>query len=248
MENFGNIFFNKKIVDLTHNSDENSPFWPSEGTAQLSICPYNQIEKDGCFSLNIKLSAGFGTHMDAPSHFVKDGRTISDLELKDLIGNGLIIDIEEKCKSNPDYELTIEDILYFEKNYGKIIENSIIILKTGWYKFFKDKEKYINSNPNEYCEFINVGKMHFPGYSKESAKFLVKERDCKGIGIDTLSPDKGCSDIFNVHDIILKNNKYILENLNLEETKEGFCTLICLPMKIKGLSESPVRVIALYDN
>lgn len=247
MEFFSNTFLSKKIIDLTHSPDEKSPFWPTNGNSGLSICPYNTIEKDRCYSVNVTMTAGFGTHMDAPSHFVKEGRTIAEIEIHRLIGTGVVIDIEEKCALNSDYELTVEDILAFEKKYARIPEESIILLKTGWYKFFGDKEKYYNSNPNEYSEFINVGVMHFPGYSKEAAEFLVKERNCKGIGIDTLSPDKGASDIFYVHEALLNFDRFIIENLNLENTQEGFCMVMCLPLKIKGLSESPVRVLAIYD-
>ena len=247
MESFLNTFLSKKIVDLTHSPDENSPYWPSNGNAGLSICPYNSIEKDRCYSVNLTMTAGFGTHMDAPRHFVKNGRTIAEIELNRLIGTGVIIDITEKCSSNVDYEFTIEDILEFENKFSRIPEESIILLKTGWYKYFGDKEKYYNSNANEFSEFINVGVMHFPGFSKEAAEFLVKERNCKGIGIDTLSPDKGSSEIFYVHEALLNNDKFIIENLNLDGTQDGFCMIICLPLKIKGLSESPVRVLAIYD-
>jgi len=248
MEIFTNSFLSKKIIDLSHNPDENSPFWPSDGNSELSICPYNVIEKDGCLALNLKMTAGFATHIDAPSHFIKEGRTISDIELKKLIGIGVIIDIEDKCNENADYELSIEDILLFEKLFSRIPDESIIILKTGWFKFFSNKEKYFNSNPNEYSSFINVGVMHFPGFSKEAAEFLVKERKCKGIGIDTLSPDKGNSENFYVHEILLSNDRFIIENLNLQGTQQGFCMIMSFPMKIKGLSESPARIIAIYDN
>lgn len=247
MEFFSNNILSKKIIDLTHAVDENSPYWPTDGNAGLSICPYNSIEKDRCYSVNLTMTAGFGTHMDAPSHFVKEGRTIAEIEIHRLMGTGVIIDITEKCSSDSDYELIIDDILGFEKKFGRIPEESIIILKTGWYRFFGNKEKYYNSNPNEFSEFINVGVMHFPGYSKEAAEFLVKERNCKGIGIDTLSPDRGSSEIFHVHEAFLNNDRFIIENLNLEGTQEGFCMVMCFPLKIKGLSESPVRVLAIYD-
>ncbi len=247
MEFFSNHFLSKKIVDLTHAPDENSPYWPTDGNSGFSICPYNSIEKDRCYSVNVTMTAGFGTHMDAPSHFVKEGRTISEIEIHRLIGSGVIIDIEEKCSSNSDYELTVEDILLFENKYARIPEESIVLLKTGWYKYFGNKENYYNSNPNEFSEFINVGVMHFPGYSKEAAEFLVKERNCKGIGIDTLSPDKGNSEVFYVHEALLNFDRFIIENLNLDGTQEGFCMVMCLPLKIKGLSEAPVRVLAIYD-
>jgi len=247
MEFFSKTFLSKKIIDITHLPDQDSPFWPTNGNSGFSMCPYNTIEKDRCYSINLKMTAGFGTHIDAPSHFVKEGKTIPDLEVNQLIGTGVIIDIMEKCALDCDYELSIEDILNFENKYFRIPEESIILLKTGWYRFFCNKEKYYNSNSNQYSKYINVGVMHFPGFSKEAAQFLVEYRNCKAIGIDTLSPDKGSSEIFHVHDTLLNNDKYIIENLNLENAQEGFCMLICLPMKIKGLSESPTRVLAIYD-
>lgn len=247
MDKFFDEFLNKKIIDLTHLSDENSPSWPAEDSSELKISSYNTYENDGCLSLNISFAMGFGTHLDSPSHFFKNKKTISEIDLKHLIGQAAIIDITEKCDLNSDYELTIEDIQSFEIKYNPIKEDSIIILKTGWYRYFNNKAKYLNSNPNEKCDFINVGVMHFPGYSKDAAEYLVKEKKCLGIGIDTLSPDRGSSLVFDVHQIVLGSDKFIIENLNLEDANEGFCILICLPLKIKSLTESPVRVLAIYD-
>ena len=59
--------------------------------------------------------------------------------------------------------------------------------------------------------------MHFPGFSTELAKVLVEMRGVVGIGIDTLSPDRGISTDFGVHQTILSAGCYIIENMVLEQ-------------------------------
>jgi kynurenine formamidase len=54
--------------------------------------------------------------------------------------------------------------------------------------------------------------MHFPGYGPDSARLLVK-RDVVGIGVDTLSLDYGPSKTFATQVVMLKANKYQVENL-----------------------------------
>lgn len=152
----------------------------------------------------------------------------------------MIIDVVEKVENDNDYELSLDDLREWESKYGKVKDNSVVIMKTGWSLRFNDKELYYNKD--------NEGVMHFPGFSEELASFLIKERNINGIGIDTLSLDRGKSDDFNVHKIILGAGKYQIENLNLssDKIKENGGTIIVLPLKIENASESPVRAVILY--
>src|SRR5712691_7731113 len=87
--------------------------------------------------------------------------------------------------------------------------------------------------------------LHFPGISREAAEFLVTKHKISGVGIDTASLDHGPSKDFIAHQIINGANIYGLENVaNLEQVPATGATLIALPMKIKGGTGGPARIIA----
>jgi len=115
------------------------------------------------------------------------------------------------------------------------------LMYTGWGRYWPDKVRYLGSDtPGD------AKTLHFPGFSKEAAEFLVKERAIDGVGIDTPSIDHGPSGDFIVHRILNGADLYGLENVaNLDKLPPKGATLIALPMKIKGGTGGPVRIIAL---
>src|SRR5207302_83407 len=113
--------------------------------------------------------------------------------------------------------------------------------KTDWGRYWPDKVRYLGSDtPGD------AKTLHFPGFSKEAAEFLVKERAIDGVGIDTPSIDHGPSGDFIVHRVLNGADLYGLENVaNLDKLPPKGAILIALPMKIKGGTGGPVRIIAL---
>ena len=152
----------------------------------------------------------------------------------------MVIDVSADCAKNPDFTLRVQDIAAWETKNGRIPENAIVLLHTGWGKFWPDRKKYLGDDtPGE------VSKLHFPGYSKEAAELLV-QRKIAGAGIDTASLDPGTSKDFIAHQIFNKANIYGLENVaNLEQIPATGATLIAMPMKIENGTGGPCRIIAL---
>ena len=114
-------------------------------------------------------------------------------------------------------------------------------MRSGWGRHWPDKKRYLGTDaPGD------TKNLHFPGFSKAAAEFLSKERLIRGIGIDTPSIDYGPSGDFIVHQIINGADLYGLENVaNLETLPLHGATIIALPMKIKGGTGGPVRIIAI---
>jgi kynurenine formamidase len=112
---------------------------------------------------------------------------------------------------------------------------------TGWGRRWPDKFRYLGSaTPSD------PKTLHFPGFSKEAAVFLVNERRVDGIGIDTPSIDYGASQDFIVHQVVNGANLYGLENVaNLEKLPPKGAILVALPIKIKGGTGGPVRIIGI---
>ena len=93
-----------------------------------------------------------------------------------------------------------------------------------------------------------VKNLHFPGLSKEAAKWLVEKRDINAIGIDTPSIDYGQSEYFESHIILLSQNIPAFENLtNLDKLPNIGFEIIALPMKIQGGSGAPLRIVAITN-
>ncbi len=224
-----------RAIDLTHPLHEGIPTWSGGCGFRLEIkLDYPQ----GLRVQSVKSHAGVGTHIDAPTHFIKDSWNIADLPLENLIVPVSVLDISHKMA--PDLLISISDIELFEKSNGQIPQHSLFLAYTGWSQFWNDPDRY--RNPDE------TGKMHFPGFSEEAALFLLK-RGIVGVGIDTLSPDgsiNGPGVRYPVHEVILGAKKYIIENvahLDQMPPSGGYC--IALPPRSCGATESAARLVGL---
>ena len=91
----------------------------------------------------------------------------------------------------------------------------------------------------------NKSDLHFPGFSIEAARWLYEERVIYGLGTDTASLDYGPSKDYAVHVYVLGRNIYFLEMVNnLNRLPPAGATVYSSPMKIKGGSGAPCRVMA----
>ncbi len=226
------LFNTCKFIDLTHLITPNIPNWNNTcGFSSENLLDYNK----GFRTQKISLVAGIGTHIDAPSHFIKGGWNVDDLPIEKLIAPVAVINISEKADAN--YLLSSKDIEEYEKQYGTIPENGFVIAYTGWSRFWPDIERYRNPD--------SEGQMHFPSFSAESAQLLL-ERGVAGIGIDTLSPDSDPT--FPVHKLLLSNGKYIVENLaNCHLLPAQGAHVILLPLNMDS-TESPLRAIGVIES
>lgn len=168
---------------------------------------------------------------------------MEQIPLENLIGPAVKIDVSEKALKDKDYQISVDDLLTWEKQHNKIPEGSIVLFQTGYSQYYPDKEKYLGTRERGE-EAVKL--LHFPGLSPNAAKWLVNNRKIKSIGIDTPSIDYGQSELFESHVILLSENIPAFENLTaLEKLPAKGFDVIALPMKIKGGSGGPLRIIAL---
>lgn len=222
------------VIDLTHPLKPDIPVFP--GTVPLTI---TRLTKDSDLYLEnqLKLGEHFGTHVDAPVHFATGGRDVASIPLQQLIAPLVVIDIREPCRSNPDYMLLMDDVERWERQHGKIPENAVVAVWTGW------QEKW--NTPKEYVNPDSDGVPHFPGLSAAAAEFLVAHRLAAGVAIDTLSVDPGESKTFPAHLAILERQAFNVENIaNLDKVPPRGHTVCVLPLPITGGTGSPARIIA----
>lgn len=234
------------LIDLTYSFDENTIFWPTAEGFKLNKGFHGVTEKGYYYSSNEFCTAEHGgTHLDAPIHFYEGKYSSDEIPLEKLIGNAVVIDVSVKCENDRDYLIGINDFEDWENENGKISEGTIILLKSGFGKYWPDRIKYMGTD--ERGEEA-VAKLHFPGLSEDGAKWLVSERKIKAVGIDTPSIDYGQSKYFNSHVVLCGANTPIFENVaNLDKLPAKGFKVIALPIKIKGGSGGPARIIAIVE-
>ncbi|MES2409496.1 MAG: cyclase family protein [Patescibacteria group bacterium] len=220
-----------KIIDLTHTLASDIPSWDEGCCFNTSISlDYKDCKSPNLFRVQkIEAKAGCGTHIDAPAHCFEGGKTIDQLTLDNLVIDCVVIRPKQEVGEN--YLILPEEINKFENEYGKIEPGTFVIFDTGWGQYWNDPQKYRND-------------LKFPSIHPDTAQLLI-ERNVSGIGIDTLSPDAIGED-FPVHRRILGAGKFIVENIaNAEELPEKGAKIIIAPIKIRGGTEAPVRLMAL---
>lgn len=230
-----------KLVDLTYPFDENAIYWPNAQPFKWEKSSWGRTE-GGYFYAAGRYAASEhgGTHLDAPIHFAEGKQTIDEVPLDRLVAPAVVIDISQACAGDADYLLKPQDVTSFEKTNGRIAPGTIVLVRTGWGRFWPDKKRYLGSNvPGD------TANLHFPGIGRPAAELLAK-RKIAAVGIDTASMDHGPSKDFIAHRILGEANIYGLENVaNLDKVPVRGATIIALPMKIKGGSGGPVRIVAL---
>lgn len=217
------------LLDLTHVLLDGIPTWDLNcGYAHSIKTDYDKALGNSSFRIHtLTMPAGAGTHMDAPAHRFLKGLTIDQLPINHLLCPAICINVSDIA--HEAYLVSPDDILLFEKQHGKIPADSIVLFYTGWDHHWHDPKKYHNH-------------LQFPSLSEELALLLL-ERNIRGVGIDTLSPDVGSSD-FPVHTHLLGANKYIIENV-AHASKLPPTGAYVLVAAINGgdLTEAPVRLI-----
>lgn len=237
-------FSKETLVDLTHDYSENTLYWPTEEGFKLET-EFDGLTEKGYFYSAKKFSAPEhgGTHMDAPIHFSQDGKTVDQIPLEQLIGNGIVIDVSKKCLENSNYQILVDDVANWESQYGKIPSETIVFLHTGFGELWPNRIKYLGTDK---IGLKALSELSFPGLNPETAKWLVENRQINAIGIDTQSIDYGKSQFFETHRILCSSNIPFFENVaNLRKLPAINFSVIALPMKIKGGSGAPVRLIAI---
>lgn len=232
----------QKLLDLTYSLDEHTIAWPKNKSFTREKTAWGRAAGGYWYaSGEFSMSEHAGTHIDAPLHFAEGMQSVDEIPIQKLVGSAIAIDIHVAVDIDPDYRLTRQDILDWESRYGAIPPGAVVLMYTGWGKRWPDRERYLGSaTPSD------AKTLHFPGFSKDAAEFLITERKIDGIGIDTPSIDYGPSQDFVVHQVINGANLYGLENLaNLEKVPPKGAILVALPIKIKGGTGGPVRVLAI---
>ena len=234
-------------IDLSHDFAADTLYWPTADKFAKSTVFAGETDKGYFYSAyNVAAAEHGGTHVDAPVHFARDHISVDKIPLEQLIGPGIVIrvadQIGKKDKADRNYLISVADIERWENQHGIIAKDTLVLFDTGNAQYWPDAEKYMGTAERGDAA---VAKLNFPGLSPEAAIFLAEKRGVKAVGLDTPSIDYGASKLFKTHRELFKRNIPALENVaNLKSLPDKGFTLIALPMKIRGGSGGPTRVVA----
>lgn len=228
-----------KKINLSHTVHPKIPYF--NAFKPIDIKTITTVKDDGFLGQQVSLATQYGTHIDAPHHFVEGLRSLEEIGIDERILPLYVIHKEDEVASNPDYELTVQDIKDFESVHGEIEPNSFVAFASGWSKRFSEPDEFYNKDESEV--------EHTPGWTIEALKYLNEVRNVTAIGHETLNTDTGIylAQHGRLDDELywLQQNKYQIELLtNLESIPStGSVIYIGVP-QINGLSGFNVEVIA----
>jgi kynurenine formamidase len=233
-----------RVIDLSHAYDEDTIYWPTADGFVLESDAKGWTDAGYYYEANSFSTAEHGgTHLDAPIHFAEEAWTTDEIPLDQLIGPGIVVDVSDACARDTDHLVTVEELRSWEREHGPIPEGAIVLLRTGFGRFWPDRERYMGTDLRG---AEGVARLHFPGLHPDAARWLVAERSIGAIGLDTPSIDHGPSKTFEAHRILFAANVPALENVaRLDALPARGFHVFALPMKIRGGSGGPVRIAAI---
>jgi kynurenine formamidase len=228
----------RSVIDLTHTLDSRSPNWEGTEKSPYQSSELGNIHKHGYYSRVFTTQEHYGTHLDAPAHFAAGMWTVDQIPAERLVRPLAVLDVRASTKNNADYEVTVQDIATWEDAHGQIPDGAVVMAYTGWDERWHSPKQFRNEQSDHLT--------HYPGFSLEAAKFLVKTRDIVGLGIDTMSVDIGATETYPVHVFTSREGVYHLENVaNLALVPPAGATVVVAPIKLEQGSGGPARVLAL---
>lgn len=239
-----------RVVDLTNTLSPDFPVIVLP--AEFGQCEPFRMERVSRYDAdgpawywnNISMNEHTGTHFDAPAHWIT-GRdvpegTVDRVVPRDFVHPAVVIDISAESAADEDFILTRAVLERWEARHGRIPPRHWVLLRTDWYKRVGTPE-YLN---------LKADGAHSPGPDGDAMRFLVHDRECVGLGVETVGTDAGQASRFAeplpAHSILHGNGRFGLQCLtNLDKLPVFGSIILASPLKIEGGSGSPLRVVAL---
>lgn len=202
-----------KLIDISRAFNENTPPWP--GVKPFKAIPRKTWSKDNFRDCDVQFNIHNATHADAPSHFVEAGKSIDQIPLERFHGKCIVAEYSDSGAIPLEFFMRLKLPLNTDK----------ILIKT-------------TNSKNITTTFIN----DFVAIKSECAQWLV-DNGIKLIGIDGPSIQLFHDRNNATHEVLLKNDVIILENLIFNEVEIGNYNLYAFPLKLSGLEGAPIRAV-----
>lgn len=153
-----------EFYDLSHPWGLGTPCWPY--FEDVKIERLHNMARSRVLTQRITTVMHSGTHIDAPAHVVEGTPFLEEIPLRNCFGTGVVVSIPKQKWG----VITPEDL---ERARPQIRPGDIVIVNTGWHKYYSDSAKYY---------------AYGPGFYKEAGEWFVA-RKVKAVGIDVQALD-----------------------------------------------------------
>ncbi|HHV54211.1 MAG TPA: cyclase family protein [Firmicutes bacterium] len=226
------------VVELSHPIHEGIPCWPGDPRVEFAVVA--SFAREGYRLRRFSLGEHTATHLHAPAAFHPEGATIDTYPASSLVVPAVVVDVRPRAAAEPDYAVTLGDLEAWESSHGQFPAGVVVLLLTGWQDRWDDPPAFLNQDA--------AGRLHFPGFGLEAARWLLTERRVAGLGTDAPGIDPGLDTAFSVNRLVLEKPRIVLENLtNLDRIPATGATLIIGILRLVGGSGSPACVFAVFD-
>ena len=209
------------IIDISLTISPDIPTWP--GDPGLELTRSESMDEGAHVNVtHLSTSVHLGTHVDAPHHFLNDGRTVEQLPLEVLTGPCYVVQLPDGVEAITSEVLDRTEIAPDMKRILFGTKNSHL-----WARGVKEFQ----------TDFVAI--------TEDGAEWIV-EHGIQLVGVDYLSVAP-FGDSTPTHSILLKASVVVVEGLNLSKVMRGFYDLYCLPLKIAGSDGAPARAILIQS-
>jgi kynurenine formamidase len=221
------------VVDLTHVVAERQPASVGQERPRLDTVEGERSPPPS----RVPSTGELLTHLDVPAAALKGKPTVAQISPRDLLVQAVVVDVAAKVAQGADYRATVNDLQSWERRNGRIPQQALVLLHTGWSKRWSDPARYLNLDAQ--------GVARVPGFSAAAIAFLVNDRDVRGVGMDAFTPEGSLTNGGDDPRAILLAGRFQIESLtNLERLPAKGVKLVIMPLRIEGGS-APARVIAI---
>jgi kynurenine formamidase len=226
-----------RVVDLTNPIDPGMPVWPTFPPVELNQTDW--AARDGATMERVEMRSHTATHVDAPLHFIPEGKTVTDYPLSKFMAEGVVLDLTPK---SPGEAITVDDLAPYDE---EIRSADAVMLHTDWDEYYGHTPEYL---------------FEFPYLTGDAASYLA-DRDLDAVGTEALSVAGWTDTVPNhgpttevppaaSHRPLLERDTLPIEELrNLDRVLDGADTrrayFMYPPLRLRGAGGASVRAFAL---
>jgi arylformamidase len=197
---------------------------------QVEVETIATVKENDFFASRIVCSTISGTYLEAGAHILEHGKNLDEYSVEDFIKPAKII------KLPPQGEKVLINASLLKKNAPSIEKRDALIIDTGWGRMW-NRPGYVLQCPNMLPDAIRWV------IDKEISIFGVDIPCIEASWSEDDEEAKG-----GLLGILFEKGTLLLAPLiNLDQISKDHGKLICLPLKVKGTSGAPTRVIFIEE-
>lgn len=207
----------KQWIDISFPYCEGMAIYPGNPSYERKIVK-DVSQGDSATVSKITMGTHTGTHIDAPLHVIKNGKSVDQIPLERMNGQAKLLDLRGLK------EITVESL-----KAENLCADDIVLMKTDNTERFQGTQVL--------SDYVTL--------TYKAAEHLV-EIGVKMVGIDymTIERPRGKRiDGKSIHRILLGAGIVIAEGLDLHSVTAEEYELFCSPLCIKGADGAPARVM-----